>query len=38
MAIRLLFALIALLLLAIPAVQQSLETAINSRFSFALLF
>ena len=38
MAIRLLFAVIALLLLAIPAVQQALELSLCSRFSYVLLF
>ena len=38
MLTRLLFALITLLLLAIPVVQQGIAQGLNSRFSFALLF
>lgn len=38
MLIRLVFALITLLLLALPTVQQAVEIGINSRFSFGLLF
>ncbi len=35
---RLLFALITLLLLAIPIVQQGIAQGLNGRFSYALLF
>lgn len=38
MFIRLSLALCILLLLALPAVQQSIALGLNSRFSFALLF
>lgn len=38
MLTRLLFALITLLLLAIPVVQQGIAQSLNGRFSYALLF
>lgn len=38
MLTRLLFAMITLLLLAIPVVQQGIMLGLNGRFSFALLF
>ncbi|BFO29890.1 hypothetical protein KoxyNG13_003630 [Klebsiella pasteurii] len=38
MLTRLLFALLTLLLLAIPVVQQGIAQGLNGRFSFALLF
>lgn len=38
MLTRLLFALITLLLLAIPVVQQGIAQDLNGRFSYALLF
>lgn len=38
MLTRLLFALITLLLLAIPIVQQGITQGLNGRFSYALLF
>lgn len=38
MLTRLLFALITLLLLAIPVVQQVIAQGLNGRFSYALLF
>ena len=38
MLTRLLFALITLLLLAIPVVQQGIAQGLNGRFIYALLF
>ena len=38
MLTSLLFALLTLLLLAIPVVQQGIAQGLNGRFSFALLF
>ena len=38
MLTRLLFALLTLLLLAIPVVQQGIAQGLSGRFSFALLF
>ena len=38
MLTRLLFALITLLLLAIPVVQQGIAQGLSGRFSYALLF
>ncbi len=35
---RFLFALITLLLLAVPVVQQGIAQGLNGRFGFALLF
>lgn len=38
MAMRLLIALITVLILALPVVQQGVALGLHSRFSFALLF
>lgn len=38
MYIRLLFAFLTLLLLAIPVVQQGIAQGLSGRFSYALLF
>ena len=38
MPTRILFALITMLLLAIPIVQQGIAQGLNGRFSYALLF